>query len=108
VTNLLSGTNVLATEVHNTSDADVRDLYFGVQIDALFSPAVLPALQIKRTNSVPPAVLVTWTPTNFPGWVLLGRTNGTTTNWTQLGTNSPFRLNVTNNTMREFRLRPGS
>lgn len=106
VTNFLSGTNLLAAEVHNSSDAASLDLYYGVQIDATISPTALPALQIKRTNSVPPAVIVSWTPTNFPNWVLFGRTNAATGTWTVVATNSPFQTNLTYGPVREYRLGP--
>jgi hypothetical protein len=106
VTNFLSGTNLLAAEVHNSSDAASLDLYYGVQIDATIAPTALPALQIKRTNSVPPAVVVTWIPTNFPNWVLFGRTNAATGTWTVVATNSPFQTNLTYGPVREYRLGP--
>ena len=108
LTNLVSGTNLLASEVHNTSDANTLDMYYGVQIEALIAPRLSPALQIKlQTNTVPRSVLVTWSPTNFLGWVLKSRPDGTSTTWTRVATNSPFQTNVTSGPMREYRLMPG-
>jgi hypothetical protein len=103
VTNFLRGTNLLATEVHQSSDPASLDIYFGVEIDAIAAPRTYPALQIERTDTVPGGIVVTWPVTDFPGWGLLAQ-NPRTTNWTLVATNSPFQTNLIPGASQFYRL----
>jgi len=103
VTNLLCGTNILATEVHQSTDPNTLDVYFGVEIDAIVVPAACPALQIERINTESGGIVVTWPAEQFPGWGLLAQTLGTT-NWTLVATHSPFQTNLIPGASQVYRL----
>jgi|GEM_PF-2503511 len=113
VTNLRSGTNVLAAEVHQVSSAASADVYYGVKIRAAIQESLKqPILKVSRvtsagvpTNTVRNThVQMSWDSTNSPGWNLYMATN-ISGPWTLVATNSPFRTNVTTRAARFFNLR---
>jgi hypothetical protein len=113
VSNLRSGTNVLAVEVHQ-ADVASFDLWYGVKIRAAIQEALpcIPPLKITRTTStgVPTNIVnnthvrVSWDSTNCPGWRLMTTTNLFSTNWVMVATSSPFTTNVAPRTGRYFNL----
>jgi hypothetical protein len=111
VTNLRTGTNVLAAEVHQSTEGVDVTLYYGVQMDALFIKEAPRAPQFGRDAFIKletNRVVVTWDTNKFPGAKLEQSTNIRTNQqmepWTVISTTSPYRTTPLSRTNRFYRL----
>jgi hypothetical protein len=104
VTNLATGTNTLAVEVHQASNW-YQNVVFGLELTATFVPAdplppqAIPELNLQRDAD---SVTLSW---NGGGYALQSSLN-ITGRWTEVQTNmaNPYRTGVTNAERKFWRL----
>jgi hypothetical protein len=98
ITNLVMGTNVLAVEVHQSSNGNI-DMAFGSALFANFTTYLLPTLNVARAGNV---TTLSW---NSPGYVLQqsSQISSPPNSWTDIPgpvNTSPF--SITNSSETKF------
>jgi hypothetical protein len=105
-----TGDNVLAVEVHRSSDLQAIDVYYGVQITATLLPDPI-VIQPPRLTIVPAegdTVRLDWPADTGLDWTLEATANLTSGPWVPVATSPPFQTNVAPGAAQFFRLRgPG-
>lgn len=114
-TNLLvqalpTGGNLLAVEVHNSSDAQDLDIYYGVELSAIWlpDPIVIPTPRLTIVPAEGGTVRLDWPADTGLDWTLETTTDLTSGSWVPVATSPPFQTDVAPGATQFYRLRgPG-